>query len=308
MPEDHVGALSRSTRQPEIAQDALRRHLHLVSGSRRHLCPKPPQNPGNSGACLRRLKVASLCLHRRVWCTRGATIIFVCGCKLARSICVVSHSCARAVGQDMCMCENYSLSWTEHKNVCLFCRRHDSGRIMSGGAPKGPRMATLEKQNKQREDNDAEFKQKRLASFQSFFARAVRTSENPLTHPGTPPSSTQTVSAAPTVTMLPIPLTPSLRVASLPSALDATTLLKPLTPSLGPASVLSAANEIMEDSPVVIPFTSPHSSQLQQHNSPVRPYSHEDRFTVGYPPVPKTRAGRIDDAIYFNHATQRPMC
>jgi hypothetical protein len=168
-------------------------------------------------------------------------------------------------------------------------------------------MATLEKQNKQREDNDAEFKQKRLASFQSFFARAVRTSENPLTHPGTPPSSTQTVSAAPTVTMLPIPLTPPLRVASLPSALDATTLLKPLTPSLGPASVLSAANEIMEDSPVVIPFTSPHSSQLQQHNSPVRPYSHEDRFTVGYPPVPKTRAGRIDDEIYFNHATQRPM-
>jgi len=109
-------------------------------------------------------------------------------------------------------------------------------------------MATLEKHNKQREDNDPEFKQKRLVSFQSFFARAVRTSENPLTHPGTPACSTQTVSEAPTVTMLPIPLTPSLRAACLPSALAATTLLKPLTFLLGPASVPAAANEIMEDS------------------------------------------------------------
>jgi len=73
---------------------------------------------------------------------------------------------------------------------------------MSGGAPKGPRMATLEKQNKQREDNDPEYKQQRLNWFQSFFTRVLRTSENPLTHTGTPACSTQTVSAAPIATTL----------------------------------------------------------------------------------------------------------
>jgi len=116
----------------------------------------------------------------------------------------------------------------------------------------------------------------------------------------------QTVSAAPTVTMLPIPLTPSLRAASLLSALAATTLLKPLTFLPGPASVPAAANEIMEDSLVVIPLISPHSggsSHLQQHNSPARPFSHKDGFTAGYPPVPKKNAGTMDDEIYFNHAT-----
>jgi len=172
-------------------------------------------------------------------------------------------------------------------------------------------MAILEKQNKLREDNDPEFKQKLLASFQSFFARAVRTSENPLTYPDTPACSAQIVSAAPNVIMLPIPLTPSLRAASLPSALAATTLLKPFTFLLGPAFVPAAANEIMEDSLVVILFISPHSggsSHLHQHNSPAKPFSLEDGFTAGYPPVPKTRAGRMDDEIYFNHATQRPMC
>ena len=59
MREDRVGALRRSTRQPEIAQAPPRRHLHLVSASRCHLCPKPPETPGNSGACLRRLKLPS---------------------------------------------------------------------------------------------------------------------------------------------------------------------------------------------------------------------------------------------------------
>jgi len=87
---------------------------------------------------------------------------------------------------------------------------------MSGGAPKGPRMTTLEKQNKQREDNDPEYKQQRLNSFQLFFTRTLQTSENPLTHPGTPACSTQTVSAAPTATTLPPPLPPSFRAASLP--------------------------------------------------------------------------------------------
>jgi len=106
---------------------------------------------------------------------------------------------------------------------------------MSGGAPKGPRMATLEKQNKQREDNDPEYKQQGLNSFQSFFTRTLRTSENPLTHPGTPACSTQTVSAAPTATTLPTPIPPSFRAASLPAAPAATTLPKSLPPSLGPA-------------------------------------------------------------------------
>ena len=70
----------------------------------------------------------------------------------------------------------------------------------------------------------------------------------------------------------------------------------------------------MEDAPAVIPPVSAHSggfSHLQQHNPAARPFLHADGFTarhipVSYPPVPKTRAGRTDDTIYFNHATQRP--
>jgi len=70
----------------------------------------------------------------------------------------------------------------------------------------------------------------------------------------------------------------------------------------------------MEDAPVVIPPVSAHSggfSYLQQHNPADRPFLHADGFTashiaVSYPPVPKTRAGQIDDTIYFNNATQRP--
>ena len=221
-------------------------------------------------------------------------------------LCSFTHLCTRCWSGDV-VC---FLSWTENKNVCLFCRRHDSGRIMSSGAPKGPRLVTLERLNKQREDNDLEFKQKRVTSFQSFFARVLRTSENPLTHPVTPACSTQTVSEEPFVTILPIPLTPSFRGSSLPSARAATTLLRPHTPFLGSSSFPAVADEIMDDVPVMIPPISGHprvSSRLEQHNSPVRPFSHEDRFTVDYPPVSKKRAGRIDEEIYFNHATHHPM-
>jgi len=186
---------------------------------------------------------------------------------------------------------------------------------MSGGAPKGPRMATLEKQNKQREDNDPEYKQQRLNSFQSFLTRTLRTSENPLTHPGTPACSTQTVSAAPTATTLPTPLPPSFRAASLLAAPAVTTLPKSsLPPSLRPSYLPAEVDEIVDDAPAVIPSVSAHSggfSYLQQHNPAARPFLHADGFTarhipVSYPSVPKTRAGRIDDTIYLNHATQQP--
>jgi len=185
---------------------------------------------------------------------------------------------------------------------------------MSGGARKGPRMATLEKQNKQREDNDPEYKQHRLNSCQSFFTRTLRTSENSLTHPGTPACSTQTVSAATTATTLSTPLPPSFRATSLPAAPAATTLPKSLPPSFGPAYLPAAVDEIMDDAPVVIPPESAHSGgfyHLQQHNPAARPFLHADGFTathipVSNPPVPKTRAGLTDDTIYFNHATQRP--
>jgi len=60
MREDRVGALSRSTRKTERTQTPPRCHLHLVSVSQRHLCPKPTETPGNSGACLRRLKLSNL--------------------------------------------------------------------------------------------------------------------------------------------------------------------------------------------------------------------------------------------------------
>jgi len=48
----------------------------------------------------------------------------------------------------------------KRKNVCLFSH----SRVMSGGAPKGPRMATLDKQNHQRGHNDPEYKQQRCSS------------------------------------------------------------------------------------------------------------------------------------------------
>ena len=63
---------------------------------------------------------------------------------------------------------------------------------MSGGAPKGPRMATLEKWNKTREKKDPEFKEQQNQLRQSFFAPVVRTSGNPSTHAGTPACSMQT--------------------------------------------------------------------------------------------------------------------
>eukprot|EP00277_Geminigera_cryophila_P032021 CAMPEP_0173063948 /NCGR_PEP_ID=MMETSP1102-20130122/4710_1 /TAXON_ID=49646 /ORGANISM="Geminigera sp., Strain Caron Lab Isolate" /LENGTH=239 /DNA_ID=CAMNT_0013930893 /DNA_START=217 /DNA_END=936 /DNA_ORIENTATION=+ len=177
---------------------------------------------------------------------------------------------------------------------------------MSGGAPKGPRMATPERLNKQREHNDPEYKQQRHNSFHSFFARTLRTSENSLTHPGTPACSTQTVSAEPTATTLSTPLTPSFRTASLLASPAATTLPKSLAPSLGPASLAAAVDEIMADAPAVIPPISAHSggfSRLRQHNPAARPFLHED----GYPPVPKTLTGRIDNKIYLHHATQQPV-
>jgi len=74
----------------------------------------------------------------------------------------------------------------------------------------------------------------------------------------------------------------------------------------------------MEDTPtVILPISTPSGgfSPLQQHNSPASPLLLEDGFTVNrpctrppasYPPVPSTRAGRIDGTIYFNHATHRP--
>jgi len=73
-------------------------------------------------------------------------------------------------------------------------------------------------------------------------------------------------------------------------------------------------DEIIDEAPAVIPPVSAHSggfSHLQQHNPAARPFLHAEGFTathipVSYPPAPKTRAGRIDDTIYFNHATQRP--
>jgi len=68
---------------------------------------------------------------------------------------------------------------------------------MSGGAPKGPRMATLQSRNKKREHKDPEFKQKRHNSFQSFFA-----------------------TKKPAATTMPKFLTPSLGLASLPAPAD----------------------------------------------------------------------------------------
>jgi len=73
-------------------------------------------------------------------------------------------------------------------------------------------------------------------------------------------------------------------------------------------------DKIIHNAPAVIPPVSAHSggfSHLQQHNPAARPFLHADGFTakhipVSYPPVLKTRAGQIDDTIYFNHATQRP--
>jgi len=65
---------------------------------------------------------------------------------------------------------------------------------------------------------------------------------NPLTHPGTPACSTQTVSIAPTATTLPTPLTPSFSTASLPAAPAATTLPKSLAPCLGPESLPAGYN------------------------------------------------------------------
>ena len=158
-----------------------------------------------------------------------------------------------------------------------------TGRIMSGGAPKGPRMATLEKQNKQREDNDPEYKQQRLNSFQSFFTRTLRTSENALTQPRTPACSAETVSAAPTATTLPTPLPLSSRAASLPAAPAATTLPKSLPPSLRPAYLPAAVDAIMDEAPAVILPVSAYSggfSHLQQHNPTARPFLHAERFTA----------------------------
>ena len=85
----------------------------------------------------------------------------------------------------MCMCQKmvYFQSWTEMQK-CMFVFSQEGQRV-SGGASKGSRMATLQKQNKQREDNNPEYKQKQLYLFQLFFTRTLRTSENPLTHSGT---------------------------------------------------------------------------------------------------------------------------
>ena len=161
---------------------------------------------------------------------------------------------------------------------------------MSGGAPKGPRMATLERRNKKRETKDPEFKQKQHKLSQSFFPLVVWTRGNSLTHAGTPACSTQTVSAAPTADTLPTPLTPLFRVASLPAAPAATPLPKPLTPALGPASLPAAPDEIMQDTRAVIPPTSTQSGgscHLQQHNPPDRPFI----IIIDY--APKNRAPRL---------------
>jgi len=47
MREDRVGAQSKKDRRgAQIAYSILQRHLHLVSASRRRLCPKPPETLG----------------------------------------------------------------------------------------------------------------------------------------------------------------------------------------------------------------------------------------------------------------------
>jgi len=185
---------------------------------------------------------------------------------------------------------------------------------MSGGAPKSPRMATLEKWNKTREKKDPEFRRQQNQLRQSFFAPVVRTSGNPSTHAGTLACITQTVSAAPTAATLPTPPTPSFRIASQPATPSAIMLPKSLTPALGPESLPSVADEITEDAIPPISTQSGGASHLQQHNSPDRPFLLEDGFiascprqVLSYPSVPKTRAERIDEKIYFNHATQRPV-
>ena len=149
----------------------------------------------------------------------------------------------------------------------------------------------------------------------SFLTRTLRTREKAKKKPCTPACSTQTVSAAPTATMLPTPLPPSSRAVSVPAAPAATTLPKSLPPSLSPTYLPAAVDEIMDEASAVIPPVSSRSggfSHLQQHNPAARPFLHAEGFTathipVSYPPVPKTRAGRIDDTIYFNQATQRPQ-
>ena len=103
---------------------------------------------------------------------------------------------------------------------------------MSGGAPKGPRMATLHSQHKKREDKDPEFKQQQYKLSRSFFT------------PKKPSSTT-----------LPKSVAPSLGPISLPVAADEI-MVETLAVSPPRSTQPGGSSHSQEDNPPAGPYPS----------------------------------------------------
>ena len=107
---------------------------------------------------------------------------------------------------------------------------------MSGGAPKGPRMATLHSQHKKREDKDPEFKQQQYKLSRSFFT------------PKKPSSTT-----------LPKSVAPSLGPVSLLAAADeimvgTLAVIPPISTQSGGS--VTGSSHLQEDNPPAGPYPS----------------------------------------------------
>ena len=102
----------------------LRRHLHLVSGSRRHLCPNPPNNPGNSRPCLRHWQASA---HRRLEHTEGHNQLYTRLQSGTQKLCSFVQPCTSFCGQRRSVLPNVALRSMQVLMMLVHWPKHGGG-------------------------------------------------------------------------------------------------------------------------------------------------------------------------------------